>query len=94
MYGAEVPAYHTLVEVSTEINDRVRRRLADADRLGSLHGSTAERHGAIRVGTPASWPTSRTCSPPSACTRPASTICARRLPGTGGVYRLPPDRSG
>jgi uncharacterized glyoxalase superfamily metalloenzyme YdcJ len=42
MYGREVPAYTTLVEVASQIN-------------AELHGNdrvTAERHGAIRVGTP------------------------------------------
>lgn len=48
MYGAEVPAYTTLVEVSTEVN---RCHVAD-DRLGSIERVTAERHGAIRVGSP------------------------------------------
>lgn len=48
MYGTEVPAYTTLVEVSTEVN---RERAGD-DRLGSLERVTAERHGAIRVGSP------------------------------------------
>ena len=48
MYGEEVPAYRTLTAVSTEIN---REHAAD-DRLGSLERVTAERHGAIRVGSP------------------------------------------
>lgn len=48
MYGAEVPAYRMLVEVSTEIN----RGYAGDERLGSLDRVTAERHGAIRVGSP------------------------------------------
>jgi uncharacterized glyoxalase superfamily metalloenzyme YdcJ len=53
MYGREVPAYNTLVEVSTEVNrDVVARDGAAAQRLGSLGRVTAERHGAIRVGTP------------------------------------------
>ncbi|WP_407548330.1 VOC family protein [Streptomyces sp. Pv4-95] len=53
MYGKEVPAYTTLVEVSREVNERVlRARGADAERLGSIGRVTAERHGAIRVGTP------------------------------------------
>jgi uncharacterized glyoxalase superfamily metalloenzyme YdcJ len=53
MYGREVPAYTTLVEVSEEVNtDVVRRAGADAERLGSISRITAERHGAIRVGTP------------------------------------------
>ena len=53
MYGREVPAYTTLVEVSREVNEDVARaRGADAERLGSLDRVTAERHGAIRLGTP------------------------------------------
>jgi uncharacterized glyoxalase superfamily metalloenzyme YdcJ len=53
MYGAEVPAYTTLVQVSREVNEDVlRERGADAERLGSIGRITAERHGAIRVGTP------------------------------------------
>lgn len=47
VYGTEVPAYTTLVDVSTEVN---RDRRGD-DRLGTLDRVTAERHGAIRVGT-------------------------------------------
>ncbi|MEU4222750.1 VOC family protein [Nonomuraea sp. NPDC026600] len=54
MYGQEVPAYRTLVEVSREVNDSVLQRAgAGAERLGSIERVTAERHGAIRVGTPA-----------------------------------------
>ncbi|WP_150462150.1 2-oxoadipate dioxygenase/decarboxylase [Nesterenkonia ebinurensis] len=53
MYGEEVPAYNTLVEVSTEVNKDYLDRLGhDAERLGSIDRVTAERHGAIRVGTP------------------------------------------
>ena len=53
LYGTEVPAYNTLVEVSHEVNRRVlEREGADAERLGSIARVTAERHGAIRVGTP------------------------------------------
>ncbi|MGV9841846.1 2-oxoadipate dioxygenase/decarboxylase [Streptomyces fungicidicus] len=53
MYGREVPAYTTLVDVSREVNEDVlRTRGADAERLGSISRVTAERHGAIRVGTP------------------------------------------
>ncbi|MGH3412519.1 MAG: 2-oxoadipate dioxygenase/decarboxylase [Marmoricola sp.] len=53
LYGTEVPAYNTLVEVSREVNRRVlEREGADAERLGSIDRVTAERHGAIRVGTP------------------------------------------
>jgi uncharacterized glyoxalase superfamily metalloenzyme YdcJ len=47
MYAAEVPAYTTLVEMSTAVN----RDHARDDRLGSLDRVTAERHGAIRVGS-------------------------------------------
>lgn len=54
MYGREVPAYTTLVEVAGQVNDAVLRKSgADAERLGSIERVTAERHGAIRVGTPA-----------------------------------------
>lgn len=54
MYGREVPAYTTLLEVSHEVNrDVVAAQGADAERLGSIDRVTAERHGAIRVGTPA-----------------------------------------
>jgi uncharacterized glyoxalase superfamily metalloenzyme YdcJ len=53
MYGQEVPAYTTLVEVSSEVNaDVLRRDGTAAERLGTIGRVTAERHGAIRVGTP------------------------------------------
>ena len=52
MYAHEVPAYTTLVEVSTQVNRDYAERHPDAQRLGSLSRVTAERHGAIRVGTP------------------------------------------
>lgn len=53
LYGTEVPAYTTLVEVSEEVNAEVLERLGDAaERLGTIDRVTAERHGAIRVGTP------------------------------------------
>ena len=52
MYGTEVPAYTTLVEVSTEVNaDAMARDPERAQRLGAIDRVTAERHGAIRVGT-------------------------------------------
>ncbi len=52
MYGAEVPAYRTLVQVAGRVNDGVLRASgAAAERLGSIERVTAERHGAIRVGT-------------------------------------------
>jgi uncharacterized glyoxalase superfamily metalloenzyme YdcJ len=53
MYGAEVPAYTTLVEVSAEVNRDHVAATPGADRLGSLARVTAERHGAIRVGSAA-----------------------------------------
>lgn len=52
VYGREVPAYETLVEVSREVNALMAQR-DQSLRLGSLQRVTAERHGAIRVGTPA-----------------------------------------
>ncbi|MDP9693835.1 UNVERIFIED_ORG: putative glyoxalase superfamily metalloenzyme YdcJ [Arthrobacter globiformis] len=52
MYGEEVPAYNTLVDVSTAVNeDHLRSKGAEAERLGSISRVTAERHGAIRVGS-------------------------------------------
>ena len=42
LYAAEVPLYSTLAEVSAEVN----RELGAAQRV------TAERHGAIRIGSP------------------------------------------
>ncbi len=54
MYGGEVPAYTTLVEVAHEVNAEVLEREGSAaERLGSIARVTAERHGAIRVGSPA-----------------------------------------
>ena len=53
LYGTEVPAYNVLVEVSREVNaDAAAAQGAAAERLGSLERVTAERHGAIRVGSP------------------------------------------
>ena len=52
IYGREVPAYLTLVEVAEQVNaDVLARDGAAAERLGSISRVTAERHGAIRVGT-------------------------------------------
>jgi uncharacterized glyoxalase superfamily metalloenzyme YdcJ len=54
MYGREVPAYTTLVEVATGVNATVLESAgAAAERFGSIDRVTAERHGAIRLGTPA-----------------------------------------
>lgn len=52
MYGTEVPAYTTLLDVAGQVNDEVMRQDSDAERLGGIDRVTAERHGAIRVGTP------------------------------------------
>ena len=53
-YGREVPAYTALVEVAAQVNaDVLARDGSAAERLGSIERVTAERHGAIRVGTPA-----------------------------------------
>lgn len=52
MYGAEVPAYTTLVEVAAEVNRDYLVSHPRAERLGSIDRVTAERHGAIRVGSP------------------------------------------
>ena len=52
MYGTEVPAYTTLVDVSTAVNaDHLAAHPDTAERLGRIDRVTAERHGAIRVGT-------------------------------------------
>ena len=48
-----MPAYHTLVDVSREVNSTfIAAHGAEAERLGSINRVTAERHGAIRVGSP------------------------------------------
>lgn len=53
LYGTEVPAYTRLVETCAEINAEVLERSgAAAERFGSIERVTAERHGAMRVGTP------------------------------------------
>ncbi|KFF60535.1 hypothetical protein JF66_03725 [Cryobacterium sp. MLB-32] len=53
LYGNEVPAYNTLVDVSADVNrDFLQKHGADAERLGSISRVTAERHGAIRLGSP------------------------------------------
>jgi uncharacterized glyoxalase superfamily metalloenzyme YdcJ len=53
MYGREVPAYTTLLDVAHEVNsDVMAADPAAAQRLGSIDRVTAERHGAIRLGTP------------------------------------------
>lgn len=52
MYGQEVPEYNTLIDVSGAVNnDYLARHGVEAERLGSIGRVTAERHGAIRVGS-------------------------------------------
>ncbi len=52
MYGREVPAYMTLVDTSSAVNaDFLTTHPGTAERLGRIDRVTAERHGAIRVGT-------------------------------------------
>ncbi|MGH6763780.1 MAG: 2-oxoadipate dioxygenase/decarboxylase HglS [Phyllobacterium sp.] len=57
MYRTEVPAYGTLMDLVTRVNERVlaadarlRERLEQTDSLDRI---SEERHGAIRLGTPA-----------------------------------------
>ena len=53
MYGQEVPAYTTLVKVSEAVNQDFMSKVGEkGERLGSIGRVTAERHGAIRVGSP------------------------------------------
>ncbi|EFV12672.1 VOC family protein [Segniliparus rugosus] len=55
-YGREVPAYTTLVDVAEEVNRSwwsARGASPGAEALGGAGRIGAERHGAIRVGTPA-----------------------------------------
>ena len=53
LYGTEVPAYNTLVDVAEAVNRDYQKAHPDvAERLGSIERVTAERHGAIRVGSP------------------------------------------
>jgi uncharacterized glyoxalase superfamily metalloenzyme YdcJ len=53
LYGREVPAYTTLVDVAHAVNSDVVAALGEkAERLGRIARVTAERHGAIRVGRP------------------------------------------
>jgi uncharacterized glyoxalase superfamily metalloenzyme YdcJ len=53
LYATEVPAYQRLVDVSEQVNaDVLRKHGSAAEELGSLSRVTAERHGAVRVGTP------------------------------------------
>ena len=54
MYGREVPAYRTLLEVSHQVNAAVVAENGGASPpLGSLQRVSVERHGAIRLGSAA-----------------------------------------
>ena len=95
MYGREVPAYNTLVEVSPEVNEAyAAEHGADAERLGSIARVTAERHGAIRVGSPKEMAqVARVFAAlrhvPGRFLRPARCVLQLRARGLDG---LPPDR--
>ncbi|MDI9893669.1 VOC family protein [Rhodococcus sp. IEGM 1381] len=53
LYGHEVPAYASMLEVANAVNKKVlTNQGVVGERLGSAARVTAERHGAIRVGTP------------------------------------------
>lgn len=53
MYAEDVPVYGALLAVSQEVNREVLlHRGSDAERLGGIDRVSAERHGAIRLGTP------------------------------------------
>ncbi|MEX1080287.1 MAG: DUF1338 family protein [Homoserinimonas sp.] len=53
LYGSEVPAYTALLEVAQEVNLEYQAAHPEsAETLGSIERVTAERHGAIRVGSP------------------------------------------
>lgn len=52
MYGREVPAYTELVDVAAAINAEFLGERSDGGWRGGNDRVTAERHGAIRVGTP------------------------------------------
>lgn len=80
MYGTEVPAYTTLVEVSEAVNsDFLAREGGDAERLGSIDRVTAERHGAIRVGSPEEMSQVATVFAAFGMYRWGSTICGMPL---------------
>jgi len=52
LYGKEVPAYTTLLDVAQDVNlDYTAANPDSAGLLGSIARVTAERHGAIRVGS-------------------------------------------
>lgn len=53
LYATEVPAYAVLLDVAQQINTAVlAKEGASAERLGSITRVSAERHGAIRLGSP------------------------------------------
>ncbi|WP_336880652.1 VOC family protein [Rhodococcus globerulus] len=51
MYGNEVPAYNTLVDVTLQVNRDYTATRPGSERWGTLGRISAERHGAIRLGT-------------------------------------------
>lgn len=54
LYAGEVPAYQQLLDATAEVNaEVVEARGSQVQRYGGIDRVTAERHGAVRVGTPA-----------------------------------------
>ena len=81
LYGQEVPAYTTLVEVSHEVNQRVLARDGDrAERSAASTGSPPNGTAPSGSAVPARWPRSPGSSGRWGCSRPASTTCATPHP--------------
>lgn len=63
MYRTEVPAYGTLMDIVSKVNDQVldadRTLRDDLENTDQLARISEERHGAIRLGTPAELATMR-----------------------------------
>ena len=54
LYAREVPAYQQLLDATAQVNaEVVAARGSQVQRHGGIDRVTAERHGAVRVGTPA-----------------------------------------
>ncbi|MDI9914791.1 VOC family protein [Rhodococcus sp. IEGM 1379] len=51
MYGSEVPAYNTLVDVTRQVNRDFVASYPGLENVSDLARISAERHGAIRLGT-------------------------------------------
>ena len=63
MYRTEVPAYGTLMQIVSDVNDGVLAANAqlrsDLEQTDQLSRISEERHGAIRLGTPQELATMR-----------------------------------